>query len=58
MPQSKADQKLRTNEEVVNFVECGDARGSGWLQNHPDARERAEQLLERITGRAEEPLTT
>jgi hypothetical protein len=45
MPESKADRTRRSNEEVVNFLEHGDARGPRWLEAHPDARERAQQYL-------------
>lgn len=45
MPESKADRSRRSNEEIVNFLEHGDARGPRWLEAHPDARERAQQYL-------------
>ena len=45
MPESKADRTRRSNEEIVNFLEHGDARGPRWLETHPDARERAQQYL-------------
>jgi hypothetical protein len=45
MPESKADRTRRSNEEIVNFLEHGDARGPRWLEAHPDARERAQQYL-------------
>ena len=45
MPDSKADHTRRSNEELVNFLEHGDARGPRWLATHPDARERAQQYL-------------
>lgn len=41
MPESKADRSRRSNEEIANFLEHGDARGPLWLDSHPDARERA-----------------
>ncbi|WP_157749457.1 hypothetical protein [Jatrophihabitans sp. GAS493] len=47
MPESRADQRRRTNEEVSNYVECGDARGPGWLQTHPHAQARAAEELEK-----------
>jgi hypothetical protein len=49
MPESKADRSRRSNEEIVNFLEHGDARGQRWLEAHPDARERAEQYRARKT---------
>jgi hypothetical protein len=49
MPESKTDQAHRSNEEVSNFLDCGDARGQQWLDTHPDARERAEQQLRGLT---------
>jgi hypothetical protein len=45
MPDSKADHTRRSNEEIVNFLEHGDARGPRWLATHPAARERAQQYL-------------
>jgi hypothetical protein len=45
MPESKADRTRRSNEEIVNFLEHGDARGPGWLEANPEARERAQQYL-------------
>lgn len=45
MPESKADRTRRSNEEIVNFLEHGDARGPRWLESHPDAAERAQQYL-------------
>ena len=45
MPESKADRSRMLNEEIVNFVEHGDARGPRWLESHPDAAERAQQYL-------------
>ena len=47
MPESKADRSRKSNEEIVNFLEHGDARGARWLETHPDARERAEQYRAR-----------
>jgi hypothetical protein len=47
MPESKADRTRKSNEEIVNFLEHGDARGARWLEAHPDARERAEQYRAR-----------
>ncbi|HTC69631.1 MAG TPA: hypothetical protein VK662_08690 [Acidothermaceae bacterium] len=49
MPESKADRTRKSNEEIVNFLEHGDARGARWLETHPDARERAEQYRARRT---------
>lgn len=49
MPESKADRSRRSNEEIANFLEHGDARGPRWLEAHPDARERAEQYRARRT---------
>jgi hypothetical protein len=45
MPESKADRSRMSNEEIVNFLEHGDARGPRWLESHPDAAERAQQYL-------------
>jgi hypothetical protein len=45
MPESKKDQQLRVRTEVVNYVECGDARGPAWLAKHPADLDRAAQLL-------------
>lgn len=45
MPETKADQALRSLGEVVNFLEFGDARGRSWLETHPEARGRAQERL-------------
>jgi hypothetical protein len=45
MAESKAEQLRRSNEEISNFVECGDARGVKWLATHPDARDRADRSI-------------
>jgi hypothetical protein len=49
MPESKADRSRRSNEEIANFLEHGDARGPRWLEAHPEARERAEEYRARRT---------
>jgi hypothetical protein len=49
MPESKTDRAHRSNEEITNFHECGDARGSQWLESHPDAKGRAERALREMT---------
>ena len=46
MPESKKDQSLRVRAEVVNFVECGDARGTSWLAKHPADLDRAASLMQ------------
>ncbi len=46
MPESKSDQVRHSNEEVWNFLSCGDARGPGWLAGHPADRERAAGRLQ------------
>jgi hypothetical protein len=46
MPESKSDRAQQLNQEVVNFVECGDARGPSWLQTHPQDQMRAHDFLE------------
>ena len=48
MPESKTDQAHRSNEEISNFLECGDARGRQWLDSHPSDRDRADELLRGI----------
>jgi hypothetical protein len=55
MPESKTDQAHRTLEEISNFHDCGDARGSEWLDLHPNARERADQQLRELTHHESEP---
>ena len=35
MPESKSEQVRHSNEEVTNFLVCGDARGPKWLATHP-----------------------
>lgn len=45
MPESKKDQQLRGRTEVVNYVECGDARGTAWLAKHPADLVRAATLV-------------
>jgi hypothetical protein len=54
MPESKTDQAHRSNKEISDFFECGDARGPEWLDSHPDDRARADQHL--IDLRRDEPL--
>ena len=41
MPESKSEQTLHRNEEITNFLICGDARGPRWLATHPADRARA-----------------
>ena len=41
MPESKSEQVRHSNEEISNFLLCGDARGPGWLTHHPVDAERA-----------------
>jgi hypothetical protein len=54
MPESKTDRAHRSNEEITNFLDCGDARGRQWLDTHPSAAERAElELRDRATGNGE-----
>jgi hypothetical protein len=54
MPESKADRTRHANEEILNFLQCGDARGPRWLELHPDARAQAEQNRRELTGSAHE----
>ena len=49
MPESRSEQIRHSNEEVANFLLCGDARGPEWLATHPEHRARA---VSRLTGRA------
>ena len=53
MPESKSEQVRHSNEEVWNFLMCGDARGPGWIAAHPADRERAQA---RLRSRSERPL--
>jgi hypothetical protein len=46
MPESKWEQNRHRNEEVANFLDCGDARGPGWLAVHPADRDRAVWALQ------------
>ena len=55
MPESKTDRAHRSNEEVANFHDCGDARGRQWLDSHPNAQERAEQQLLALKPVRDEP---
>lgn len=48
MPESKADRTLKSNEEVENFLTCGDARGPRWLDAHPEALDQAERRLREL----------
>ncbi len=51
MPESKSEQVRHSNEEISNFMVCGDARGPKWLASHPDDRVRAlGRLASRSTG--------
>jgi len=54
MPDSKADLARRSNEEIVNFHDHGDARGRRWLDTHPADRQAAERRLEHTGDPAEE----
>ena len=45
MPESRSEQIRHSNEEVANFLSCGDARGPGWLATHPEHRARAASRL-------------
>jgi hypothetical protein len=56
MPESKADRTRHANEEILNFLNCGDARGPRWLAEHPDAQARAEQYTLQLRGTAESSL--
>ena len=49
MPQTKHEWTRRSNEEIENFFECGDARGRPWLDTHPEAQERARAVLQELT---------
>lgn len=49
MPESRSEQIRHSNEEVANFLICGDARGPAWLARHPEHRARA---MSRLTSRA------
>ena len=46
MPESKWEQIRHSNEEVVNFLDCGDARGPSWLAKHPADRDKAMWTLQ------------
>jgi hypothetical protein len=54
MPESKADRTRHANEEVLNFLNYGDARGPRWLATHPDAQERAHRYKLELTGSVEQ----
>jgi hypothetical protein len=56
MPESRFDQSRKSNEEVVNFLEHGDARGARWLDSHPEARERAKLYLMQLAESKSEPV--
>jgi len=45
MPDSKADLARRSNEEIVNYHEHGDARGPHWLETHPSDAQAAEERM-------------
>jgi hypothetical protein len=55
MPESRTDRAQQQNQEVVNFVECGDARGPSWLQTHPADRRKAEEFRSGASGREAQP---
>ncbi len=48
MPESRSEQIRHSNEELANFLICGDARGPAWLATHPEHRARA---LSRLSSR-------
>ena len=48
MPESRSEQIRHSNEEVANFLMCGDARGPAWLAGHPEHLARA---LNRVASR-------
>jgi len=56
VPESRSDRAQQLNQEVVNFVECGDARGPSWLQTHPEDQRKAQDFLRApATGEAQQP---
>ena len=58
MPQTKHEWARRSNEEIENFFDCGDARGPQYLDAHPEAREEASRHLRDLPprqGRREHP---
>ncbi|MET3807109.1 hypothetical protein ABIB25_004131 [Nakamurella sp. UYEF19] len=56
MPESKSEHVRHSNEEVSNFLACGDARGPGWLAAHPTDRDAALGLLQRRPGMSVEAI--
>ena len=46
MPESKSEQVRHSNEEIINFLSCGDARGPRWLAAHPGDQARASGRLQ------------
>ena len=52
MEETKAERAYRLNTEIVNFLTCGDARGQKWIDHHPEARARAEQVLQQFAASA------
>ena len=46
MPESKSEQVRHSNEEITNFLVCGDARGPRWLAAHPGDQARATGRLQ------------
>ena len=45
MPESKSEQVRHSNEEISNFLVCGDARGPRWLAAHPGDQAMATRRL-------------
>jgi hypothetical protein len=50
MPESRSDRAQQLNQEIVNFVEYGDARGPEWLQTHPQDQMKAQDFLKAASG--------
>jgi hypothetical protein len=56
MPESRSDRAQQLNQEIVNFVEYGDARGPAWLQTHPQDQMKAQDFLKGASDReAQQP---
>jgi len=45
MPETRADSVRRSNEEIVNYHDVGDARGRRWLDTHPSDSDAANRRL-------------
>lgn len=56
MLESKSNWSLLSRNEIANFCDCGDARGQLWLDRHPEARARAEDILHRLHDHHDSPL--